>query len=122
MFFAIAILTHFSFAFFIPPVLLLFFYPKVLSSKIILLSSLAFLLIPKELLGDLFSYFELSESYANKAEAYLTSEWDVTVNAQILTYLRNMWEKETPHFPATISFSLHSVPIRENPHTIRDFS
>jgi hypothetical protein len=91
LFFAIAILTHFSFAFFIPPVLLLFFYPKVLSSKIILLSSLAFLLIPKELLGDLFSYFELSESYANKTEAYLTSEREVSANAQILTYLRSLW-------------------------------
>ena len=91
LFFAIAILTHFSFAFFIPPVLLLFFYPKVLNPKIVLLISLVFLLIPKEFLGDLFSYLELSESYANKTEAYLTKEREVTANAQILIYLRNVW-------------------------------
>lgn len=91
LFFATSILTHFSFAFFIPPILLLLFYPKRFNPKIILVFSLLFLFFSKSLMGDVFSLIGLPESYALKTEAYLSYEKTDTVNAQILTYLSNLW-------------------------------
>lgn len=90
-YFTATILTHFSFAFFIPAIILLVFWPRKINPKLLLLFSLLFLLVPKDLLQNLFSVLELSESYSNKTDAYLTMERETTINAQILLYLRNSW-------------------------------
>lgn len=90
-YFAAAILTHFSFAFFIPSIILLIFWPKRINPKLLLLFSLVFLLLPMNFLQNIFESAELFESYSNKADAYLTMERETTINAQVLTYLRNLW-------------------------------
>lgn len=90
-YFTIAILTHFSFAFFIPAILLIVLWPKKMNPKFLLLISLIFIFLPKTILGDIFQLFDLSESYGGKVDSYLSSEREETFNFKILTHLRALW-------------------------------
>lgn len=91
IFFTLAVLTHFSYAFFIPPVLLLFFYPKKIDPRLLLLISLMFIVLPKSILGDLFSILEMPDSYSLKTQSYLDADREYTQNALILSFLSNIW-------------------------------
>ncbi|SFU68309.1 EpsG family protein [Porphyromonadaceae bacterium KHP3R9] len=137
LFFTVAILTHFSFAFFIPAILLIAYWPKKIDPKFLLLISLIFLFLPKTILGDIFQLFDLSESYGGKVDSYLSSEREETLNFKILTHLRALWvyfsyvyiliinkEKDTNKlfllFIVTLSFinMTFSVPVVFNRYLI----
>ncbi|WP_373866212.1 EpsG family protein [Sphingobacterium faecium] len=85
------ILTHFSFSFFIPCILAVFFFPKNFNPKILLGISLLFLVLPKEYLGNILGFLQMPESYSNKAEIYLQNETNLSENSVILSFIRNLW-------------------------------
>lgn len=91
LFFLLTLTIHFSFAFFIPVLLIVYFFPKKLDPRIVLIFSMLFILLPKDYLSNIFGFLEMPESYANKADVYLTMERDQSGNALILSFLRNSW-------------------------------
>lgn len=91
IFFAVGILTHFSFAFFIPAVLFVYFFNKKNILKLLLICSLVFLLLPKDSLGSILSAFSLPESYSLKTEAYLTGEREYSTSAILIRYINRIW-------------------------------
>lgn len=91
LFFAVAILTHFSFAFFLPGVLFILFKPNLLNLKILLAVSLAFILLPKDSMTSILNLVELPESYSSKVMDYSTLERQTTDNANFLILLNNLW-------------------------------
>lgn len=91
VFLILSIATHFSLAFFIPAILICFFYLKKTSPKWMLLVSLLFLFLPKDFLSALFGIVQVSEAYSNKAAAYLAGDREFSQNLIILNNIRNLW-------------------------------
>lgn len=87
----ISIFTHFSFVFFIPPIILLSYISKKINPKILLFLSLSFLFIPSESISEFFNFFTLPENYNIKKEGYLSTEWKLTENAVILLHIKKLW-------------------------------
>ncbi|MCC2591359.1 EpsG family protein [Chryseobacterium sp. MFBS3-17] len=87
----VTIATHFSFSFFIPAIIITFFFQKKLNLKLILAISLIFLFLPQNILANILGFLEMPETYGNKADAYLNNEVEFSKNSIILTFLRNAW-------------------------------
>lgn len=89
--FILTLFTHFSFAFFIPAIILVYLFPANLNPKIVLGFSLLFLFLPKDFLGSIFGFLQMPESYSNKADSYMNVEQVTSENSLILNFLRNLW-------------------------------
>lgn len=87
----LSIVTHFSLIFFIPVIIISYFFPKNKSPKIILLISLVFLFLPKDFLSNLLGMVQLSDSYRAKSDGYLTDDRMFSENLVILNFIRNTW-------------------------------
>jgi len=87
----LTIFTHFSFAFFIPVILLVFFLPKKINPKYLLLASFVFVILPKEFVRNVFSFLNLPENYSYKINHYLSLYHKLSDNAEILSFLNLLW-------------------------------
>lgn len=87
----LTILLHFSFSFFIIPLVLVYFWPKKISLRLVLAFSLVFVFLPKEFLLNIFGFLSLPENYLNKASLYLENEVEFSDNAIILRYISQLW-------------------------------
>lgn len=131
----LSVFTHFSLSFFIPPILILYLFPKIKQAKTILIISLIFLFLPKNFLSSIFSVFELPESYNIKSEAYLNHESEVSQGLFIFGIIRNLWWyfsigfvffkklDNTRHYNLVLIFTTfvnltYSVPLIFNRYTI----
>lgn len=90
----ISIFLHFSFLVFIPLVLFVYIFPNIFKySKIILILSTVFLIIPKGIdLLDLLLKIDILPSYTRyKAEIYANDDTVYSQSAYILFYIKNLW-------------------------------
>lgn len=88
--FALTILIHFSFSFFIPAIVLVFYKPKWLNVRFLLFCSLIFIFLPAGVLENLIP-FNLPQAYAEKTEAYLNWDREVSNEALILNFIQKLW-------------------------------
>lgn len=94
--FAFSILTHFSLAFFLPALILLYFFPKI-NYKVIFLLSAVFIFIPGDFLSGFLGLFTLPDSYSEKVNAYLRDPMmrerirNIGGSAALLNKIRNLW-------------------------------
>lgn len=89
--YVLVLLIHFSYAFFIPGILLFILFKKYKNIKWILGLSLIFLILPRSFIIDLFNTINLPESYMYKADSYLTSEREFSGDFIIFLHLRRLW-------------------------------
>lgn len=89
--FVLTVFTHFSFSFFIPVILAVFYLPKKIDPKFLLGFSLIFLVLPKEFVTNIFEFLSLPESYSKKTNLYLTMDRQISNNAEILSFLNVLW-------------------------------
>ncbi|HUH52335.1 MAG TPA: EpsG family protein [Flavobacterium sp.] len=88
------LLFHFSFTIFIPGIFLVLLLPNIYRYlRAILGISMVFLLVPNglDIIGNLTDSIGLPNNYLIKVDTYVNSEMEVSRNALILFYLRNLW-------------------------------
>lgn len=83
--------THFSFAFFLPAVIIVALYHQKINSKLILIFSLIFYFSNRLVFFDLLQGVLLPENYLTKIEVYKVRDVDYSANAALLHNLRFLW-------------------------------